>query len=136
MDDDGRQELDELCTYWEGKCMSDRQQALFEGDLAKYWKYEGTFLWTHLSELGIPDYEALFQSGLKGRIKMAEHRLEELEQTIPPDYVDQKEFLQSVIIVLKAVINFAGRYSKLAREMAASEKDAEKKRRLEEIART
>ncbi|UCG06490.1 MAG: hypothetical protein JSV83_21720 [Desulfobacterales bacterium] len=136
LDDAGRQELEELCAYWKGKCMSDRHQELFEGDLAKYWKYEGTFLWTHLSELGIPDYEALFKSGLNGRIKMAAERLAEIEQTIPPDYVDQKEFLRSVIIVLKAVINFAGRYASLAKEMAASEQDEEKKRRLEDVART
>jgi formate C-acetyltransferase len=136
LNDDERQELDALCDYWKGKCMSDRHQALFEGDLARYWKYEGTFLWTHLSELGIPDYEALFASGLTGRIKMAEDRLAEIEQTIPPDYVDQKEFLQSVTIVLKAVINFAGRYAALAEEMAAAESDPEKKRRLEDVALT
>jgi formate C-acetyltransferase len=135
LDDDGRQELEELCSYWKGKCMSDRHQTLFEGDLAKYWKYEGTFLWTHLSELGIPDYEELFKSGLTGRIKMAEDRLAEIEHTIPPDYVDQKEFLHSVVIVLKSVINFAGRYATLARELAAAEKDAEKKKRLEDVAR-
>jgi formate C-acetyltransferase len=67
---------------------------------------------------------------------MAEDRLAQNEQTIPPDYVDQKEFLQSVIIVLKAVINFAGRYATLAEEMAVSEKDAEKKKRLQDVART
>ncbi|MBW2411921.1 MAG: hypothetical protein JRF72_19165, partial [Deltaproteobacteria bacterium] len=131
-----REELDELCEYWKGKCMSDRHQDLFEGDLARYWKYEGTFLWTHLSELGIPDYEALFESGLTGRIKMVEGRLAEIEQTIPPDYVDQKEFLQSVIIVLQAVIKFAGRYATLAGEMAAAETDPEQKKRLEDVART
>ena len=131
-----REELDELCDYWKGKCMSDRHQELFEGDLARYWKYEGTFLWTHLSELGIPDYAALFENGLTGRIKMAENRLAEIEQTIPPDYVDQKELLQSVIIVLQAVINFAGRYAALAEEMAAAESDAGKKKRLEDVART
>jgi hypothetical protein len=48
--------------------------------------------------LGIPDYEALFQTGLIGRIVMAEKRLEEIDKTIPVDYIDQKEFLQSVII--------------------------------------
>ena len=136
LDAEGREELEELCEYWKGRCMSDRHQELFEGDLGKYWKYEGTFLWTHLSELGIPDYEALFENGLNGRIKMAEHRLQEIEETIPPDYVDQKEFLQSVIVVLKAVINFAGRYAELAEEMAASEKDTDRKKRLEEVART
>ncbi len=136
LDEVEKDELEELCEYWKGRCMSDRHQELFEGDLGKYWKYEGTFLWTHLSELGIPDYEALFENGLNGRIKMAEDRLREIEETIPPDYVDQKEFLQSVIIVLKSVINFAGRYAALAEEMAASEKDKDRKKRLEEVART
>ncbi len=136
LNDAERKELDELCEYWKGKCMSDRHQELFEGDLAKYWKYEGTFLWTHLSELGIPDYEALFENGLTGRIQMAEDRLAEIEQSIPPDYVDQKEFLQSVIIVLQAVINFAGRYATLAEEMAAAETDPARKKRLEDVACT
>ena len=135
LDDAGRKELEELCEYWKGKCMSDRHQDLFTGELEKYWKYEGTFLWTHLSELGIPDYEALFETGLEGRIRMAEGRLEEIDETIPPDYVDQKEFLQSVVIVLQAVIGFGKRYASLAMEMADSEEDPERGERLREIAR-
>jgi hypothetical protein len=43
--------------------MSDRQQALFTGEILKYWRYDGTFLWTHWSELGIPDYEKIFRVG-------------------------------------------------------------------------
>ncbi|MFH1351408.1 MAG: pyruvate formate lyase family protein [Pseudomonadota bacterium] len=136
LDDEGRKELDELCEYWKGKCMSDRHQEMFTGDLAKYWKYEGTFLWSHWSELGIPDYEALLKTGLNGRIKMAEERLDEIDKTVPPDYIDQKEFLQSVIIVLKAVITFADRYASLAREMIKSEQDVKQRERLEQIART
>jgi formate C-acetyltransferase len=136
LDEKGRKELEELCAYWKGKCMSDRHQELFTGDLGKYWKYEGTFLWSAgWSELGVPDYEAMFKTGLNGRIKLAEERLTEIDRTIPPDYIDQKEFLQSVIIVLKAVINFANRYAVLAKEMAKKEKDPEQKARLAEIAR-
>ncbi|MDO9558327.1 MAG: pyruvate formate lyase family protein [Syntrophales bacterium] len=131
-----KKELEEICEYWKGKSMSDRQQEMFSGDLAKYWKYEGTFLWTHWSELGIPDYETLLHEGLDARIKRAEERLEEIDKTIPRDYIDQKEFLQSVIIVLKAVINFSKRYAVLATDMAAVEKDPERKGRLEEIAHT
>ena len=97
---------------------------------------KGTFLWTHWSELGIPDYEGLLREGLDARIKRAEERLEEIDRTVPRDYIDQKEFLQAVIIVLKAVIRFSGRYAALATEMAASEKDSERKARLDEIART
>ena len=136
LNDEERKELDELCEYWKGKCMSDRHQALFSGELAKYWKYEGTFLWTHLSELGIPDYEALFETGLSGRIEMAEARLKEIDRTIPLDYVSQKEFLQAVIIVLQAVIDFANRYAVLAKARADSETNADRKQSLEEVART
>lgn len=136
LSDEERKEFEELCAYWKGRCMSDRHQELFTGDLAKYWKYEGTFLWTHLSELGIPDYEALFGSGLNGRIQMAQDRLEEIDRTVPADYVEQKEFLQAVIIVLQAVIRFAKRYAALAEKMALSEPDAEKRKRLEEIGST
>ncbi|KKM09396.1 hypothetical protein SY88_18730 [Clostridiales bacterium PH28_bin88] len=136
LDDEGKRELDDLCAYWQGKSMSDRHQEFFSGDLARYWKYEGTFLWSHWSELGIPDYETLFKTGLNGKIRLAEERLVEIDRTVPPDYIDQKEFLQAVIIVLKAVINFAGRYAALAGEMAKSEQDVERKARLEEISRT
>ncbi len=137
LDDEEREELDELCAYWDGKSMSDRQQRLFEGgDLERYWKYEGTFLWTHYSELGIPDYEELFRTGLKGRIAQAEERLKAIEETVPDDYVDQKEFLQAVVISLEAVTRFAERYAALAEDMARTEQDADRKQRLEEVART
>lgn len=43
LEDRDRKEFDDLCSYWEGKSMSDRHQAVFTGDLSKYWKYEGTF---------------------------------------------------------------------------------------------
>ena len=136
LDEEEKRELEELCAYWKGKSMSDRHQELFTGDLGKYWKYEGTFLWSQWSELGIPDYESLFQQGLSGRIKMAEARLQEIDETIPPDYVDQKEFLQAVVIVLKAVINFANRYAVLSRELAEKEKDPARRAQFEEIALT
>jgi len=136
LDDEGRKELDELCEYWKGKSMSDRHQGALSGDIAKYWHYEGTFLWSQLSELGIPDYEALLQTGLNGRIKKAEERLAELDETVPVDYVDQKEFLQAVIISLQAVIRFAERYADLAKSLAENEENAARKAELEEIART
>jgi len=136
LDDEGRKEFEELCAYWDGKAMSDRHQEVFTGDLAKYWKYEGTFLWTHWSELGIPDYEALFETGLKGRIEMARQKLQEIDRTIPTDYVEQKEFLQAVIIALNAVIHFSKRYGALAEELARHEGEPKRKAELQEIATT
>lgn len=133
LDDEGRKKLAEMVAYWQGRSMSDRQQAMFSGDILKYWKYDGTFLWTHWSELGIPNYEKIFRVGLKGLIREAEARLVELDREVPKDYVDQKEFLQAVIVALQAIIKFAHRYAHLARNMAGSCDDPDRKKRLEEI---
>ena len=134
LDDAGRAELGDLISYWEGKSMSDIQKETFTGDILKYWKYEGTFIWTHWSELGIPDHEKILAVGFEGIIAEAQQRLEEIDKTVPPDYVDQKEFLQSVIIVLEAGITFASRYADMAREKAGRTGDPEDKSRLLKIA--
>ncbi len=134
LDDAGRAELAELVEYWKGKSMSDIQQEMFTGEVLKYWKYEGTFLWTHWSEIGIPDYEKIFRVGLGGLIRQAQERLDEIDRTVPADYVDQKDFLTSVVIAVEAVIAFAHRYAALAAERAKKATDPEDKRRLLEVA--
>jgi formate C-acetyltransferase len=136
LDDTGRKELAELAEYWKGKSMSDRQQEMFTGDILKYWKYEGTFIWTHWSELGIPNYEKIFKVGLRGLIDETEGRLAAIDREVPADYIEQKEFLQSVLISLRALISFARRYASLARDMASRSEDPADRRRLEEISTT
>jgi formate C-acetyltransferase len=136
LDEAGRKELDKLCEYWKGKSQSDRHQATIPEDLKKYWTYEGTFLWSQLSELGIPNYQKLFKVGLNGLIKEIKDRMVELDKEIPGDYVEQKTFLESAVISLEAVINFGKRYAALAKGSAAKEKNAARKNILEEIART
>ena len=136
LDEAGRKELDELCEYWNGKSMSDRHQEILPEDLKKYWTYEGTFLWSQLSELGIPNYEKLFKIGLNGLIQEAKDRITEISKTIPVDYVEQKNFLEAVVISLEAVINFGKRYAALAKSSAAKEKNAARKTILQEIALT
>jgi formate C-acetyltransferase len=136
LDDAGRAELAELIEYWNGKSMSDRQQGIFTGDILKYWKYEGTFFWSHWSELGIPNYETIFSIGLKSIIAQAEERLRDIEKEVPADYLSQREFLEAAIIALKAVIKYTHRYAQKARDMAAKTTDIEDKKRLREIAAT
>lgn len=136
LDDGERAELADLIQYWKGKSMSDRQQELFTGDILKYWRYEGTIMWTHWSELGIPDYEKIFRVGLRGIIQEAKARLEEIDRQVPLDYIEQKEFLQAAIIALEAVIHFAHRYAEKAREMASTASSDADRSRLLEIAET
>ncbi|MBW1984840.1 MAG: hypothetical protein JRI53_08970, partial [Deltaproteobacteria bacterium] len=135
--DEGRKELDDLIEYWKGKSMSDIQQNMFTGEVLDYWKMNkgSPAIWSHWSELGIPNYEKILNMGLKGIIEEAEARLVEIDLTVPLDYIDQKEFLQSVIIALKAVITYANRYAAMAREKAAQAKGPEDIKRYESIAK-
>jgi len=115
--------------------MSDHSQEILPEDLYKYWTYEGTFLWTPISELEFRIMSFWFKTGLKGRIQAAKDRIQEIKKTIPADYVEQKEFLEAVVISLEAVIHFAKRYSELAGRLALKEKKAARKAELREIAR-
>ncbi|MBU2552061.1 MAG: hypothetical protein KKB20_26860 [Proteobacteria bacterium] len=135
LDDAGRAELADMIEYWRDRSMSDRQQAVFSGDILKYWRYEGTFLWSHWTEGGIPNYEKIFRVGIRGLIAEALDRLAEIDRDVPVDYIEQKEFLQAVVISLEALIGFARRYAGKASQMADRANDPDDKARLEEIAR-
>jgi formate C-acetyltransferase len=136
LDAAGRRELKKLCNYWKGKSISDRHQAILPDSLKKYWTYEGTFLWSQLSELGIPNYEKLFRLGLKGLIAEIREKMVRIDEELPGDYVEQKDFLTAAIISLEAVIAFAIRYAALAKKSAARQKNAARKKILTEIAET
>lgn len=134
LDEAGRAELEELAEYWKGKSMSDRHQDLFTGEVLRHWPFDGTIGWTQWSELGIPDYEKIFRVGLKGILKEVEERLAEIERLVPNDYLEQREFLDAVVMSLNAAIDFAHRYAAKARAEALTATDKEDCKRLEEIA--
>ncbi|MBU2509760.1 hypothetical protein KJ966_00405 [bacterium] len=135
LSDDERAELDEMVKYWDGKSMSDIQQNLFSGDVLKYWDMAegGAGFWSHWSELGIPNYEKILKVGLKGIIQQARDRLQEIDAEVPDDYIDQKEFLQAVLISLEAVITFAHRYAALAEQQLEQTDSPDQQKRLQEI---
>ncbi len=120
LDDNERAELEEIVQYWNGKSMSDRQQELFSGEVLQYWSHvaKSPAGWSHWSDLGIPDYEKALKVGLKGLIEEARARLKEIDETVPDDYMSQKDLLEGVIISLEGVINYAQRYAAMAREPA------------------
>jgi formate C-acetyltransferase len=135
LDDESRAEMKEIVEYWKGKTLSDIRKEAFKGDLEKFFKYEGTFLWSHWDELGIPNYEKLLTKGVNGIKKEAEEKLKKVIETVPDDYLEQCEFLKAVIITLDATICFVERYAQKAKETAESEKDGARKKQLEEIAK-
>ena len=134
LDDAGRAEMEKIFDYWNGKTLSDLRKMAFEGDLERYFKYEGTFLWSHWDELGVPNYRKVLEAGLFGIEEEAEKKLAEVIDAVPDDYLEQHDFLRSVIITLDAAMEFAKRYAEKAREMARDESDATRKTQLEQIA--
>lgn len=137
LDDAGRAELMEITKYWRGKSVHGMERDFLPPGLKPYWAYNGATFWGHFAESGVPDYEKVFKVGLNGLIKEAEEKLIEIgkDPTLPAaDYIEQKNFLEAVIIALKAAISWAKRYADKARELAQAETDASRKRELEEIA--
>jgi len=133
-DEASRNEFEELCEYWDGRSLRDLLSETMTDEMKSYFKYEGTFLWSLWSEGFVPDYEKLFKIGLNGIIKEAEDKLAQVEDQIPIDYHEQKDFLNAVIISVQGAIGYAERIAEKARELMQSEKDKARKKQLEEIA--
>jgi pyruvate formate-lyase/glycerol dehydratase family glycyl radical enzyme len=132
------------CEYWKHDYPSKRAEEMiveFTGDL---WRKLGE---ARMSMAPSPtaliltpgaDYEKIFEIGFEGFIAEAREAIEGLRREwkgVPSGEDAEKiAFLESVIIVVEGMIRFAERHAELARELAESEPDPERKRELEEIA--
>ncbi|MBI2857735.1 MAG: hypothetical protein HYX90_01545 [Chloroflexi bacterium] len=84
--------------------------------------------------LAVPIWAQVRTRGLRGIIKEAEERIRDFKEKRELDS-EKLDFWEAVIISCQATIDFARRYSQLAREMAAKEQDLTRRAELEEIAR-
>jgi len=84
------------------------------------------------------DYQNLLALGLKKYIELSEHKLKHYKDNLisNPSAGDKIAFYKSMIIISKALINFAKKYSKQAEEFAENETELERKLELKEIALT
>ncbi len=140
LDDKGKEELHEIHKYWQRLAVHGKERELLPESILPYWRFDnhGVFLWLHGGRTGGPNYEKLFKIGLNGIIGEAEQRLREI--SADPDiyldgreYLEQKYFLDAVIITCKAAIRWARRYSNKAVELANSEQDKKRRSELLEI---
>ncbi|MBI2859694.1 MAG: hypothetical protein HYX90_11525 [Chloroflexi bacterium] len=134
LDDAGKEELAKIASYWKGKSVQGSERDYLSADLKAAWSYNGATMFTHQTESGVPDYEMVFKVGLNGLIRKAEEKLAALlkDPSVPAkDFVEQKQFLEAVIISLKAAVNWSKRYADLARRQADSETGWWKQRLLE-----
>ncbi len=140
-DEENRQELHKIHSYWRGKSVHGMERSLLPEDILYYWFYNnhGVFMWRHGGHIGTPNYEKVFKVGLKGIIEEAKAKLEELPSDPElylhmRDYLKKKAFYEAVIIATEAVIRQGKRFSQLAQQMAAEERDERGKAELGEIA--
>ena len=82
------------------------------------------------------DFETVLRRGVSGIAAEARERAKTLDACNPADVVEKKAFLEAIQITCQAMIDFAHRYAALARQMAADERDGERKEELLEIAET
>jgi pyruvate formate-lyase/glycerol dehydratase family glycyl radical enzyme len=89
----------------------------------------------HGLHLAVLDYESVLTRGLSSLIEVAEMELEGI-RFLSKDDVEKRRFLEAVIISLKAVNHFTGRFADLAEAKAEKETNSEQKDRLQRIEET
>jgi pyruvate formate-lyase/glycerol dehydratase family glycyl radical enzyme len=141
LDDDKREELHRIHSYWKGKSVHGMERNLLPKDILYYWFYpnQGVFLWRHGGHVGSPDYPKIFQTGLKGIIAEAQAKLDEIKSDPElylktREYLKKKAFYEAVILSTEAVIRQGKRFAEICRREAAQETDPKRKAELEEMA--
>ena len=137
--DKTKKELHEAYTYWKGKTCSDLAKANMAPEAFDAFTIHGIFTPGNYFYNGIGhvnvNYEKILKKGYRGIIAEAQAALDKLDVS-DPEYVRRNNFLTAVIESCDAVVEYARRYAKLAKEMARKESNPERKEELEKIANT
>lgn len=137
-----KEDLKDIINYWKGKTIEERIRASIPDALKDYVDFNGLCQCsiTHAKSSILPNFEVLLEFGLNHILQKAEMKLNNLKDDFKNQhaqiYIEQRQFLEAVIISCKAVVNFAHRYANLARELARVEPDDKRKKELEAISET
>lgn len=134
--DETKQEILEIVEYWKGKTIYENFRELLPDRVNEAWD-AGVIDDTWVSSAGIGnllvDFDMVLNIGLVGVIEKAQSRLETLEPTAPGS-IRQRWFLESVILVNRALIVYAGRLAEYCRAQAVSVTDPIRKDEILTIA--
>lgn len=132
-----KEQLREIAPFWQNNNLRARGEALLPEEVRVFME-TGVFGMEGKLNAGdahlAVNYERVLKDGLRGY----EKRVKEYKATLDltnPDNIDKYCFYNAVLIVLKAVRNFANRYSVLAKDLAEKELNQERKIELLEISR-
>lgn len=148
--DEERVQTLEICDYWKNRCQEALVSAAMPEDALAYVDRSMENPCFFANDWGSGrgligyDFEVLFKEGLKARMeRRVEAKLAELEDKAMmgmegmsvDEYLEKKRNWKGQIIAARAIIRFGERYAELAEEEAKEEKDATRKKELEETAR-
>ena len=135
--EDTKERLKRVHPYWKGKTTSDLAAANMDPLALDVFMNHGIFTVGNYFYNGVGhicvDYKKVIANGYTAIIAEAEKALSALEVG-QGDYVDRRNFLLAVIESATAVIDYAHRYSELAKQMATKETDPTRQRELLQIA--
>ena len=125
--------------YWDGKAPGDilkklvleKLQLPFEDYMDAHMFSDAPFAWPAAGRS--IDYEKIMEHGINGVRKKIQERISRLDFSTWGDW-QKYEFLQACLICCDAVVAFAARHAKLAREKAKEEKNPTRRKELENIA--
>lgn len=136
-----KKELKEVFEYWRNNevVQGDYTLSLLEAVMPPEVFSKGIIarnVWVQGESEYTANFGRLMRVGLTSVIEDAERRKEELSRTFAtnPENVEKALFLEAVIIVCRAAIKYAKRYTKLLWELAAEEADPKRRAEVEEMA--
>lgn len=132
--------VNEIAPYWKGKTYHEDLNIHLPADTHKltYDDPEGLISRFIVNETSsfrsslqwVHDFEKVLKRGFKGIKEEAQAKMTALDPYSPIDNTEKKPFLEAIITVCDAIVLWAKRHAKLAREMAAKEKDPKRKAEL------
>ena len=122
-------ELKEADKYWKGKTTSELATSYMAPEAIKAIEHNiftpGNYFYNGVGHVTVKYWEVL-ETGFEGIMEKAQKELDGCSVG-DGNYARKSHFLEAVILSCKAVIDYAGRYAKLAQEMAAQTSDPVRK---------
>ncbi len=134
-----KEELRGAYPYWKGKTNSDLAKAnmspeAYEAFVTHGMFTPGNYFYNGIGHVNV-NYKKVLEKGYRGIMAEAVEAQKALSVS-DPEYVRRNNFLQAVVESCEAVVEYARRYAKLAKEMAQREGNPDRKAELLKIATT
>lgn len=132
-----KDDLKEAFKYWKGKTVSELATSYMSDETKKAMGSNvftvANYYFNGLGHISV-DYKKVLDKGFKGIIEEVEEKLGNYNKSLP-DYVEKRMFWESIIISCKAAINYAKRYSNLAKELSEKATNIRRKNELLNISK-